>query len=90
MVGAGRGVIFRQPTHARLALACVAPPLHHHQPHSGLFCAPARAVTACVALANIVRSSLGPVGLDKMLVRWGTRGWRARARARARMLVVVF
>jgi T-complex protein 1 subunit alpha len=25
-------------------------------------------VTACVAVANIVRSSLGPVGLDKMLV----------------------
>ncbi len=28
-----------------------------------------RAVTACMALANIVKSSLGPVGLDKMLVR---------------------
>lgn len=27
------------------------------------------AVTACMALANIVKSSLGPVGLDKMLVR---------------------
>lgn len=26
------------------------------------------AVTACMALANIVKSSLGPVGLDKMLV----------------------
>lgn len=26
------------------------------------------AVTACVALANIVKSSLGPEGLDKMLV----------------------
>ena len=26
-------------------------------------------VTACVAIANIVKSSLGPVGLDKMLVR---------------------
>jgi T-complex protein 1 subunit alpha len=25
-------------------------------------------VTACMALANIVKSSLGPVGLDKMLV----------------------
>ena len=25
-------------------------------------------VTACVAVANIVRTSLGPVGLDKMLV----------------------
>lgn len=25
-------------------------------------------VTACVAVANIVRSSLGPEGLDKMLV----------------------
>jgi T-complex protein 1 subunit alpha len=25
-------------------------------------------VTACVALANIVKSSLGPEGLDKMLV----------------------
>lgn len=25
-------------------------------------------VTACLALANIVKSSLGPVGLDKMLV----------------------
>lgn len=25
-------------------------------------------VTACVAIANIVKSSLGPVGLDKMLV----------------------
>ena len=29
----------------------------------------APAVTACMALANIVKSSLGPVGLDKMLVR---------------------
>lgn len=29
----------------------------------------ATAVTACVAIANIVKSSLGPVGLDKMLVR---------------------
>ncbi len=28
----------------------------------------APAVTACMALANIVKSSLGPVGLDKMLV----------------------
>lgn len=27
-----------------------------------------RIVTACMALANIVKSSLGPVGLDKMLV----------------------
>lgn len=27
------------------------------------------AVTACMAIANIVKSSLGPVGLDKMLVR---------------------
>jgi hypothetical protein len=26
------------------------------------------AVTACVALANILKSSLGPVGLDKMIV----------------------
>ena len=26
------------------------------------------AVTACLAVANIVKSSLGPVGLDKMLV----------------------
>lgn len=26
-------------------------------------------VTACVAIANIVKSTLGPVGLDKMLVR---------------------
>ena len=25
-------------------------------------------VTACLAIANIVKSSLGPVGLDKMLV----------------------
>lgn len=25
-------------------------------------------ITACVAIANILRSSLGPVGLDKMLV----------------------
>lgn len=25
-------------------------------------------VTACVSIANIVKSSLGPVGLDKMLV----------------------
>ena len=25
-------------------------------------------VTACAAIANIVKSSLGPVGLDKMLV----------------------
>jgi T-complex protein 1 subunit alpha len=29
---------------------------------------PPRAVVACAALANIVKSSLGPVGLDKMLV----------------------
>jgi len=29
---------------------------------------PAFAVVACAALANIVKSSLGPVGLDKMLV----------------------
>lgn len=28
-----------------------------------------RAVTACTALANILKTSLGPVGLDKMLVR---------------------
>ncbi|KAK4534339.1 hypothetical protein CDCA_CDCA01G0364 [Cyanidium caldarium] len=28
----------------------------------------AQNVTACLALANVVRSSLGPVGLDKMLV----------------------
>lgn len=28
-------------------------------------------VTACFAIANIVKSSLGPVGLDKMLVRGG-------------------
>jgi len=27
-----------------------------------------RVVTAAVAIANIVKSSLGPVGLDKMLV----------------------
>lgn len=26
------------------------------------------AATACMAVANIVKSSLGPVGLDKMLV----------------------
>lgn len=26
--------------------------------------------TACMAVANIVKSSLGPVGLDKMLVGW--------------------
>lgn len=26
-------------------------------------------VTACLAIANIVKSTLGPVGLDKMLVR---------------------
>ncbi len=25
-------------------------------------------MTACVALSNIVKSSLGPIGLDKMLV----------------------
>ena len=57
----------------------------------------AGAVTACVALANIVRSSLGPVGLDKMLVRGVprpppcvcARGGRARARARARLLAAL-
>lgn len=36
-------------------------------------------VTAAMAIANIVKSSLGPVGLDKMLVRgvaWrGVRAW---------------
>lgn len=39
-------------------------------------------VTAAMAIANIVKSSLGPVGLDKMLVRWAcvhacrwTDGW---------------
>ena len=37
------------------------------------------AVTACMALANVIKSSLGPTGLDKMLVRgrvrnvWGQR-----------------
>ena len=32
-------------------------------------CSPARrAVIAAVSVANIVKSSLGPVGLDKMLV----------------------
>jgi len=30
---------------------------------------PVCAVTACLAVSNIVKSSLGPVGLDKMLVR---------------------
>lgn len=34
---------------------------------------PPRAVTACAAISNVVKSSLGPVGLDKMLVR-PTRG----------------
>ena len=29
-------------------------------------------VTACIAIANIVKSTLGPVGLDKMLVRWAS------------------
>jgi hypothetical protein len=45
-------------------------------------------VTACLALANIVKSSLGPVGLDKMLVRVAAgrpparppERWSARAR----------
>ena len=27
---------------------------------------------ACMAVANIVKSSLGPVGLDKMLVKLGS------------------
>lgn len=31
-------------------------------------------VTAAMAIANIVKSSLGPVGLDKMLVRGRGRG----------------
>jgi hypothetical protein len=45
----------------------------------------AQNVTACVALANIVKSSLGPVGLDKMLVRRAPRAERpARPRPRPR------
>jgi chaperonin GroEL (HSP60 family) len=35
-------------------------------------------VTAAIAIANIVKSSLGPVGLDKMLV--DDIGARARVR----------
>lgn len=37
---------------------CSHPPVH---------CVPP-AVTACLSVANVVKSSLGPVGLDKMLV----------------------
>jgi T-complex protein 1 subunit alpha len=49
----------------------------------------AQNVTACVALANIVKSSLGPVGLDKMLVRRraARRLSHVHARARARRTV---
>jgi len=32
------------------------------------FRVPSSSVMACVAVANVVKSSLGPVGLDKMLV----------------------
>ena len=39
-----------------------------HTPPRAPLSLPAPAVTACLALANIVKSSLGPVGLDKMLV----------------------
>jgi hypothetical protein len=49
-------------------------------------------VTACLAISNIVKSTLGPVGLDKMLVRvrvlphvrGGARGRRAAVAAAAR------
>jgi hypothetical protein len=37
-------------------------------------------VTACLAIANIVKSTLGPIGLDKMMVREGVGG-RVRALA---------
>jgi uncharacterized membrane protein len=35
-----------------------------------MFCSPRylRAVTAAMSIANIVKSSLGPLGLDKMMV----------------------
>jgi len=56
----------RRMVSAALA-ACARDPAHKPRPFRP-------AVTACVALANIVKSSLGPVGLDKMLVsavcRW--------------------
>lgn len=38
---------------------------------------PRRAVNACVAIANIVKSSLGPVGLDKARLRCGSARRRA-------------
>lgn len=38
-------------------------------PFPALLACPPRAVTACTALANILKTSLGPVGLDKMMVR---------------------
>jgi hypothetical protein len=42
---------------------------HHTRTPLLTAASPPFSVTACVALANIVKSSLGPVGLDKMLVR---------------------
>lgn len=48
------------------------PLTHRCRLHPLLPCLPApslQTVMACSAIANIVKSSLGPVGLDKMLVR---------------------
>lgn len=70
------------PTHAVI----LSPRLHHRNPYAPATPRPTSpAVTACTALANILKTSLGPVGLDKMMVR----GWGAVAAAAAAGAVVV-
>lgn len=60
---------------ARGWIPCLFMPQVSAQPHFPSVCAhpppiacATPAVTACLSVANVVKSSLGPVGLDKMLV----------------------